>query len=139
MATASRATAGVSAAGAVTVTVLDDDEGSGETVADVSPVSVRVHEAGAAVWEVKLKAAPPGPVTVTPINGDTGAVRVSPALLRFTSENWRVAQRVTVTGVADRDDDDETVTVSHAVDGLSGRRRGGRRDGDRGGQRGCGG
>ncbi len=67
-------------------------------------------------------------VTVTPTSGDTGAVTVSPATLSFTgggSGTWNTAQTVTVEAVLDSDDDNESVTVTHPLTGLSGVNTGG--------------
>ena len=103
-------------AGAVTVTVADDDT-QGLTIA---PAEVSVDEGAEAAqaYTVALDTQPTGAVTVTPTSGDTGAATVSPRVLTFTPGNWNTPQRVAVTGVRDDDTTDETVTVSHAVSGA---------------------
>ena len=103
-------------AGAVTVTVADDDT-QGLTIA---PAEVSVDEGAEAAqaYTVALDTQPTGAVTVTPTSGDTGAATVSPRALTFTPDNWNTPQRVAVTGVQDDDTADETVTVSHAVSGA---------------------
>ena len=69
-----------------------------------------------ATYSVVLTSEPTADVTVTPVSGNTAAVTVSDALT-FTADNWDTTQMVTVTGVADADTDDETVTISHTVAG----------------------
>ena len=103
-------------AGAVTVTVADDDT-QGLTIA---PAEVSVDEGAEAAqaYTVALDTQPTGAVTVAPTSGDTGAAKVSPRALTFTPDNWNTPQRVAVTGVRDDDTTDETVTVSHAVSGA---------------------
>jgi hypothetical protein len=56
-------------------------------------------------------------VTITPNSNDTGAATVS-AAMTFTSANWSTPQTVTVTGVADDDINNETVTISHTITGA---------------------
>ena len=60
-----------------------------------------------------LDAAPSGEVVVS-VTAGAGAT-VDKHELTFTMANWATAQTVTVSGVADDDIADETVTVSHAV------------------------
>ena len=69
---------------------------------------------------MKLDTLPGGDVTVTASSSDTGAATVSPATLTFTTSSWSTAQTVTVSGVEDDDANDETVTVSHGVNGYEG-------------------
>ena len=105
---------GVTSADAVTVSVTDDDTAG----VSVQPPSVSTDEGETAAYTVKLVTQPSGNVTITPTNGDSGAVSLSPASLTFTTTNWDTPRTVTVTGVQDDDAKDETVTVSHSVSGY---------------------
>ena len=119
------------------VTVADNDGG---IVAD--PTALTVAEGGTGTYGLKLTRAPTSDVTVT-VLGAGGAVTAAPATLTFTADNWDTAQRVTVTGAQDGDENDETVMLRHGRDRRRlrgrGRRRAERRsDGDGGGRRGDG-
>ena len=106
---------GVTSADAVTVTVTDNDTAG----VNVSTTRVSTDEEGTAAYAVKLVTQPAGPVTITPTrSGDSGAVSLSPASLTFTPSNWGTPRTVSVTGVQDDDANDETVTVSHNVNGY---------------------
>ena len=108
---------GVTSAAAVTVLVTDT--GTGTDRVAVSDQVLAVDEGGSATYTVRLDNRPGGRVTVTPASADAGAVAVSPPWLIFDAENWKTAQTVTVSGVADRDLADETaVQVTHAVSGY---------------------
>ncbi len=102
-----------------TVTILDDD---GPTVT-ISTPSLFLPEGNASSYSVVLGNSegggrPEGPVTVTP-RSDNPAVTVSGALT-FTSTNFNTPQLVNVVAVDDANGADETVIVSHSVDGYSG-------------------
>ena len=84
----------------------------------VSKSELAVVEGQTGTYTVVLQNRPQGSVTVSPTSADVEAVRVSGALT-FTTDNWATAQTVTVTGVPDSDNDDETVEVRHAVSGHS--------------------
>ena len=101
-------------ADSVTVSVMDNDTAG----VMVEPTSVDLNEEGMVTYTVKLNTQPSGPVTITPANGDTRAVSVSPASLTFTTSNWDTTQTVTLTGVNDSDGVSETVTISHGVSGY---------------------
>ncbi|TWU32194.1 CotH kinase family protein [Novipirellula artificiosorum] len=61
-----------------------------------------VDENGASdTISVMLNSEPSADVVVTVTSADVGEVTVSPTTLTFTTENWSVAQVVTVTGMAD--------------------------------------
>ena len=94
-----------------TVTIIDDDT-AGVTV---TPSTLSVSEDGSASYTVALDSKPTADVTITPTSGDDGAVGVSPASHTFTPSGWNSAQTFTVSGLADDDADDESVSVSHAV------------------------
>ncbi|WP_419911263.1 fibronectin type III domain-containing protein [Candidatus Poriferisodalis sp.] len=93
------------------ITIRDNDT-AGVTV---SHGTLDVPEGGTATYTVVLDAAPVGDVTIAPSSGDVGAVSVSPASAVFGSHNWNVPQSFTVSGEADADADDESVTISHRV------------------------
>lgn len=82
----------------------------------LSGSTATVNEGSTASYTVALTRQPTAAVTVTPSSGDPAAVRVSQPLT-FTTENWTTAQPVWVTGVADADGSDETVTVTHTAAG----------------------
>ena len=92
------------------VQVTVTDESTANLVLTVT--SLRIGEAGSGVFGVWLAKQPTASVTVDVASGDTGAATVSPANLSFSTSNWDQAQAVTVSGVADDDAADETVTVS---------------------------
>ena len=104
----------VTAADAVTISVMDDDTPG----VSVQPPSVSTGEGETTAYTVRLVTQPSGNVTTTPTNGDSGAVSLSPARLTFTASNWDTPRTVSVTGVQDDDANDETVTISHSVNGY---------------------
>ena len=104
----------ISVGAVVTISVMDNDTDG----VSVTPTSVDLNEDGMVTYTVKLDTLPNGPVTITPTNGDTSAVSVSPARLTFTTSNWNTTQTVTLTGVDDDDGANETVTISHSVSGY---------------------
>ncbi len=113
--TVAAATAGWVKAGdgqdTATVTISDDDS-AGVTV---SPTALNISEDGSATYTVVLNSQPTADVTVTPTASDGGAARFTPASYTFTPSAWNRAQTFTVSGVADDDSDDESVTISHGV------------------------
>ena len=107
-------------ADSVTVTITEDDTAG----ANIDPTALTVAEGQSNTYTVVLTTQPTGDVTVT-ISGhaDTDITLSGETLtndvLTFTSENWDVAQTVTVS--ADQDDDavaDPDVTLAHAVTGT---------------------
>ena len=98
----------------VTVNVMDTDTAG----VRVSTMNVDISEGETDTYTLVLDSLPDGPVTITTTHGDSGAVSVSPASVVFTTANWNTAQTMTVTGVADDDTTDETVTISHSVSGY---------------------
>ena len=124
------------AAGAATVSHTVSGY-SGVSSSDIEDVSVTVNaaptagvtisksaltvaeEGGTGTYTVVLDTEPTGNVTVTPSSGDTGAARVSPASLVFTTDNWDTARTVTVSGESDTDPRNETVTITNAVAGAN--------------------
>ena len=81
--------------------------------------SVEVDEGGTAEYTVALDAQPAATVTLAVTSGDAGAATVSPSSLTFTTSDWATAQTVTVTGVEDADQDDESVTLTHSAAGVA--------------------
>ena len=131
----------------VTVTGVEDDDATNETVAishgvsgygsvssasnvtvtvnddetagvSLSATDLTVNEGGSGTYAVVLDSLPSGSVTITPSSDDSGAASFSPATLIFSTSNWNTAQTVTVSGVEDDDANNETVAVSHSVRGY---------------------
>ena len=106
----------VTRAGPIAVAVTDT--GSGTDRAVVSQSRLAVDEGGSVTYTLRLDSRPDGQVTITAGSADAGAATVFPRTLRFDTTNWKTPQQVTVRGVADRDIDDESVQVTHAVAGY---------------------
>ena len=99
----------------VSVAVSDDDvvqawiDYSGE---------MRLAEGGQGTYRVKLRRAPPGPVTVTMTA--PSKLSVNPTTLSLDSTNWSEWRTVTVEALQDADAVDESHTVAHtASDGSN--------------------
>ena len=95
---------------AVAITVTDVAE-QGVTT---SKASMSVGEAGTNTYTLVLDNAPTANVVITPASNNTSSATVSSALT-FTTSNWSTPQTVTVTGVNDGNNINESVTVSHSV------------------------
>ncbi len=95
---------------AVAITVTDLAE-QGVTT---SKASMSVGEAGTNTYTLVLDNAPTANVVITPASNNTSSATVSSALT-FTTSNWSTPQTVTVTGVNDGNNINESVTVSHSV------------------------
>ena len=95
---------------AATVTVTVNDSDTAGLV--VTPASLTISEDGTGSFTVKLATQPTADVSVAVSSGDTGAVSVPSTALVFSTVNWGTAQAVTVSGVADADAVDESVTVT---------------------------
>ena len=81
------------------------------------PTALTVDEGSTGAYTVELSVAPDsGDVTVTP-DATTG-LTFAPATLTFTATSWNTAQSVVITAARDDDTANETVTVSHAVNGA---------------------
>ena len=100
------------------VTIADDDT-AGVTVNAANPLAVA--EGGTATYTVVLDSQPVSDVTVTASSGDGGAATVSPASHTLAPSTWNTPLTFTVSGVADADNDDESVAVSHGVTSDDGR------------------
>ena len=82
----------------------------------LSAIELTVAEAGGtASLEVSLGAQPNGNVTVD-LSTLSDRVDLSNQTLTFTPENWQIPQAITVTGVDDNVDFDDTVMVQVSVD-----------------------
>ena len=107
--------------------VVDDDEVPVAAGVDANPLAVALQEGSGmdGTYTLVLRTDPGGAVTVTPSSSDMEAATVScggadPCALTFNSSNWSTAQTVTVTPVEDADADNESVKISHAVNGYAG-------------------
>ena len=96
------------------LTVTEDD--SEELVVEPNPLEF--GEGADGEITVKLASEPAGPVTVrATLSADAdGNVTVNPATRRFTPSNWDQTKTFTVAGAEDADSDDDTATVTFAVD-----------------------
>lgn len=99
----------------VEVTVVDDD--ALNIVAE--PTTVTVTEGEVASFDVTLSVQPDAEVTVSVVSGDEGAVTVDRATLTFTPDDFDDPQTITVTGVADDDASNESVSVTLSANGLA--------------------
>ena len=104
----------VTVAGAVTVTVTDDDT-RGVTV---SGAPLTINEDGTGFYRVVLTSQPTDDVTITPSLSGSPDVTFAPDTLTFTVVNWNAAQTVTVTAMGDTDNTDDTATITHTVAGA---------------------
>jgi hypothetical protein len=98
------------AARVVNVTTTDNDERPGLIITQSG--DTRVSEDGTTdTFTVALTTRPGTDVVLTVRSGDLGEVVVSPTTLTFTTNNWDVAQTVTVTGIDDLVVDGDQVTA----------------------------
>ena len=95
------------------VNILDDDD-RGVTVSDSS---LTVKEGNSETYTVVLDSRPTGDVTVTPSRSSGDADVTVSGALTFTPDNWSSAQAVTVSAAEDRDSNDDTAEIGHAVSG----------------------
>ena len=95
----------------VTVLLTDDDT-RGVTLSKDSLALVEAGGTGS--YTVRLDSQPTGTVTVRVTSGDTAVARISPATLAFSTMNWNMPQKVTVTGVGKGG---ASTSISHAVSG----------------------
>ena len=96
-----------------TVIVQDNDTpGVG-----VTRTSLALSEGSSDSYFVLLDTQPSADVTVniSKSGADPAAVSVSPPSLVFTSANWSIGQRVTVTALDDGDADNATASIGHAI------------------------
>ena len=88
----------------------------------ISPLLIRVPEAGLATYTVALKTEPTGNVVVRPqsdgTSQDASAAAPKPGEITFTTGNYNRPQTVTVHGVPDNvDTGDRTLEIKHLVTG----------------------
>ena len=109
--------------GEVAVTEVDDDTGG----FFFSSTQVAVPESGSATYTLELTFQPTATVTiaVSPMTGGDPDLTATPALLRFTQDNWDTPQTVTVEATADDDVAHGTATFIHSAigggyDGVTG-------------------
>ena len=106
---------------AVPVTVVDNDGAGVSIIASDGSTAVTEAEAGRTdTYTVVLNTQPTGDVRIdvriAVVSSDEGAAMVSPAALIFTTDNWAMAQTVTVTGVDDNvDQGNRSVTITHTA------------------------
>jgi len=107
---------GVAVSESVTVVCAEPEPEAGFTVAESGGTTVVAENAGTDTFTVVLDAQPASDVVLTLSSHSTAEATVSAATLTFTTNNWDVAQPVTVTGVDDNFDRDDATTVTVAVD-----------------------
>ena len=95
----------------------------GEAAAQIriSKSSLTIDEGGEGSYKVHLDGRPSAETTldITTTNSD---VRVNPASLTFTPDDWDRARMVAVEAIQDADAEDDYATVSHSVRAASNRR-----------------
>ena len=100
----------------IVVTVTDDIDTRGVTLSSSAPSIV---EGGSATYTIKLDSEPLNGMVTVDLTHDHDEVTISPETLTFDRDNWNTVQEVTVSSRADFfDEEDEMVTVRHAIDGA---------------------
>ena len=96
---------------------VNDNDTAGVSVVG-SPLAVT--EGSFSSYSLVLTSEPTGNVVVTITSSDTALVGTNKTSVTFTSGNWDTAQSVQVTAHQDDDDiDDDTVTITHAINAGS--------------------
>ncbi|WP_419211216.1 LamG-like jellyroll fold domain-containing protein [Maribacter sp. X9] len=96
----------------VAITLTDDDTAS----FTVSKNTMTINEdAGTGTFTVVLDTEPTSDVVFNITSSATGEATVDKAQLTFTTSNWNTTQTVTVTGVDDAMDRDDSATITIAV------------------------
>ena len=109
--------------GVATTTVMVDVRDTGAPGVRIEPAMLALREGASGTYRVRLNTAPAGAVTVTATSGsleleiDSDLTPLSRALT-FTTQNWHVEQIITVSSLADDGVQDESETISHAVEGY---------------------
>jgi large repetitive protein len=99
-----------------TITITDNDN-AGFTV---TPASLTINEnGGTGTLSVVLTSQPLSDVVIDLTTNIAGEATLSKNTLTFTPANWNTAQNVTVTGVDDLIDRDDTVNVTAAINDTS--------------------
>ncbi len=83
---------------------------------NINPLSLIIREGSSHSYGVVLVTQPSDTVTVT-VSGISGEVTVSPAVLTFTTMNWRVEQNVVVSAGQDMDEASDSATLNHTARG----------------------
>ncbi len=96
----------------ITAVVIDDEAQPGVVFSSSTPT---VNEGATGNYTVRLNSPPTEDVNIAVTSTNTGAARVTPASLMFTSVNWFTVQTVMVTGIHDGDANDATVRLNHTV------------------------
>ena len=92
------------------------NENAGVTV---SKTTLTVAEGATGTFTVKLNAEPTSNVVISVTRSGSSDVTPSSATLTFTTTNWNVGQRVTVSAAEDADAANDAASISHAVDASS--------------------
>jgi len=96
-------------------TIVEDDV-AGFTVTETGEGTSVSESRTTDTFTAVLNAQPDSDVVLTVTSGDTGEVTAEPSTLTFTSENWNVAQTVTLTGENDpQADGNQTTNVTVSV------------------------
>ena len=98
-----------------TIVHISDDDAVGVTV---DPTALEVLEGKSSSYTVVLDSQPTHDVTIG-INPPTGTeILTLQSRLTFTTNNWNMAQPVTVIANPDRDKVDDSGTITHSIDSL---------------------
>ena len=124
-ATISHSASGADYDGAAATTVAATVRDTQAAGVRIEPPTLALREGESGAYAVRLNTDPGGTATVTATSGSALVEidRDATPLVReltFTTDNWRSAQTVTATALADDGVDDETATVTHAVSGYAG-------------------
>ena len=84
---------------------------------NIFPGTLTVREGGDNRYRVVLNAKPSADATVTVTVPSGTDVEANPTSLPFTPDNWQDPQWVTVSAMTDMDTDNDSVTLSHSVQG----------------------
>jgi hypothetical protein len=95
----------------VDVTTTGDDEPPGLVITETGDDTEVGEDRTTDTFTVALTTRPATDVLLTVKSADTGEAVVSPSTLTFTTDDWDVAQTVTVTGVDDSANDGDKVTA----------------------------
>jgi len=85
----------------------------------VTPLNLTIDEGMTGSFTVVLDNQPASDVVFTIASNDAGAASVDLTMLTFTPANWDTPQTITVTGEQDADINDESVTITVAVDDVN--------------------
>ena len=94
----------------------EDNDTRGVTV---TPTALTVVEGSSATYTVVLDTQPSDDVTITAsfAAGSDEDITVDKTSLTFTSDNWSIAQEVTVSAAVDNDTDDDAAVLNHNASG----------------------